>query len=721
MTVRLLFFCLFFSFQAFALETKQCLVFEKNTLQTKKTPDLKNGIKLSTIESDFASKQGEITTFKGNVVLHDKDTIITADSALMNKSQDDDLVEFSGNVKLINNKNTISGPKLTKKINSQQTHAEQSYFIDYDAKLRGFAQVFNKKNDTITEMEDVYFTSCPPEKEDWRFRSKRIITNNKTQQGKAEGVVFEFKNIPVFYSPFFFFSIGNDRLSGFLTPSITTSNRNGINLSVPYYFNIAPNIDNVLTTKIKEKSDVSFNNKTRLLTQQSYWELESDIVLNDAILNQPRHSARLTQTAKFDLFKMDMDISIASDKDYFADFGNSIATSNLSHLKRNINFYTPIANKDAHISILSYQTLDEKIVGSSRPYQLLPQVNYSNNHSVNDIDLNYSTQWTNFERENSTVGHRFHIKPSASKLYQGAAWDFTPKIALDLTQYSLTKTNNDTLNESRILPIITLDSRVYFEKNTQDALQILEPRLFYLYVPFEDQSTIPNFDTGKFILNFDQFYRDNLFSGNDKVQNANQLTSSISLKEVNALTGKTAFKVQTGIISYFEQPKVQLTSETLSNESTSNLLFQWDGYFPNNVSSQYFAQYDQQNDSLTRQTAFLRYNNSNKIINSSWSKETIKEQYSLSAYWPITNYWQIVGRYDYSIDEEKEILSLLGFEYDNCCFQFRVNYSRTPVVNSTEVNERTTFQLVFKSLSEPSLGIGQKWQKNIIGYSDPYQ
>jgi LPS-assembly protein len=422
-----------------------------------------------------------------------------------------------------------------------------------------------------------------------------------------------------------------------------------------------------------------------------------------------------------------MDISTASDKDYFSDFGNTLAVTNQSHLEQKINFYTPIGDKKAQIYFLSHQTLDQSIAGTSRPYQLLPRITYDNKWALATFDIDYTTQWSNFYRPDSLIGKRLHFKPSIKHRYKGTAWDVTPKFSIDTTQYALTETDNTTQDISRTLPILSIDNRIYFEKDiNKNSMQLLEPRFFYLHVPYQDQRHIPLFDTAKNTFNFDQFYRENIYSGFDRVQSANQLTSSINLKEINLLTGKENFKIQLGIISYFEQQLVPLNTEVLDDSTNSDLLFQWDGHLLNNTSTQYFVQYDPDIKQKIKQSAYILYHNKNKIFNTSWSKEINKEQVSLSTYWPISNHWQIIGRSDYSVKDEQEILKLLGFEYDNCCFQFRINYNRTPKVGSTLYNEQLYneqlfAQLVFKSLSEPSQGIGKKWQEIIKGYTDPYQ
>jgi len=135
------------------------------------------------------------------------------------------------------------------------------------------------------------------------------------------------------------------------------------------------------------------------------------------------------------------------------------------------------------------------------------------------------------------TGDRLNLKPAISLPMDWTYGFLKPSIKYQYTQYQLDldgtgksqiaalspeqqKLNGRfNSNESRGVPIVSIDSGLYFDRNTtwfgKNYRQTLEPRLFYLYVPEKDQGDIPVFDTGEYTFNYASLFRDNRFSGSD--------------------------------------------------------------------------------------------------------------------------------------------------------------------------------------------------------------
>ncbi len=673
------------------------------------------------ISADRLIKKGTVTTLEGQVTIRQKQRRIHADQLIMQKQGSDRNLHFSGNVLLTDKNTLIHAETLNTRQKNRKTQILHARFQEKGSALRGYAKSLQKPSEKLSILSDSYFTSCPENNELWRLKSQKIKLDYDKNLGIAENIVMEYSDIPFFYSPFFFFPLSKDRQSGFLIPAFEQSSRNGLEMTVPYYFNIAPNMDDTLSARIMEKSGLFINNEFRLLTANSRWTLNSEFLSTDQINQKQRSLFKLKQAARIGKVAINMDITTASDKDYFADFGNSLSVTNLSHLQQNIQLSTPIDGNNLKVNFLSYQTLDNNIAASARPYQLLPKIEYRNNLAIADMQIPFDSEFSSFYRINSVTGQRFHFRPGIEQTFTGTAWYIKPRLSLDSTYYRLQGNGSNNILK-RNLPVFSLDSKIFLEKPISlNRMQTLEPRFFYLWIPYQDQNNFPLFDSARNTFSFEQLYRENLFSGLDRIQNANQLSTAISFKEINPQSGKTRYQIQSGIIHYFENNKVLLPTETFKQQPGSNLLLQWDGYFPQKTQAQLFLQYDPFGKNWIKQTAFIRYHNQDKIINFSWNKNLSDELLGLSAYLPLANHWQGIARYDYSARKKKEIISLLGIEFNNCCFQFRMAYNRGLNVSNNLYNEKTTFELVFKGLSQPASGIGAKWQDNIIGYRDPYQ
>jgi len=97
--------------------------------------------------------------------------------------------------------------------------------------------------DGTVRLAKVRYTSCPTGNEDWMLQASSLKLDTDAQQGVAHQVVMRFKDVPIFYTPYIAFPLGDSRQSGLLFPSFGHSGSNGYQLEVPYYFNLAPNYD----------------------------------------------------------------------------------------------------------------------------------------------------------------------------------------------------------------------------------------------------------------------------------------------------------------------------------------------------------------------------------------------------------------------------------------------------------------------------------------------
>ncbi|WP_411728087.1 LPS-assembly protein LptD [Methyloglobulus sp.] len=713
----------------------------------------------------------EIGNYQGNVEMKRADQRASSNSA--NYDSVSETLDLHGNVFYSEDELSLYTDTATFKLASDEARMRDTLFISPTTPIRGKASAVYRDSKSLSRYKDAAYTSCEPGNQDWIVHASNLKLNKKSGYASAKNAWVEFKGVPVFYSPYLSFPMDDRRLTGFLAPVFGKTQQGGFNFSAPFYWNIAPNYDATIRPRYLTKRGILLAGDFRYLTEKSNGLVSAEYMPDDTLANKPRYLATIKNNTRFTPnISSNLDLNYVSDKEYFSELGNALNFPNFSHIRS----YANTSYVDQGISLVglveSYQTIDPNLTGRLRPYRRLPQLNLNLDHEFESVPANtvLESEYVYFQHDDSSLpdGYRFNIKPSVSFPLQTASAFVTPKLSLQYTQYLL---NNQQVRVAdsigRTVPIASIDSGLFFEKDLNIAgnslLHTLEPRLFYLYIPKVNQSDIPIFDTSLYDFQFNSLFRENSFSGIDRVQDANQIAAALTSRLVDSKTGLERLRLNVGEIFYFQDREVtapvvrigrDFLESSVETSAFSPLVVELSSQINEHFAVETGLQWDPEINDIVRGKAVLHFvNDPGEIFNigylyrkSTLNKEALEEandprennpsftrsndiiQSDISFRWPIYDDWFAVGGWQYSLLYNQTQDAFFGFEKENCCWRFRVigrqyvNNVETSVNSPTGEDTPATsqtgifFQVEFKGLT----GIGEKlddfFAKSIYGY-----
>ena len=702
-----------------------------------------------------ASRYDQVTetaTLAGNVVIRQASLQAEADEASLN--QQNNVGELKGNVRLRDRNTLVVGDRAELQLDSGEAKIENAEYLMHTGKTRGNAQYIKRQEDAIIRLKDGTYTRCEPGSNTWHLKGNNVTLNPNTGFGSATNVTLRVKNVPVFYTPYIHFPIDDRRQSGFLPPSISYSNDNGLDLTTPYYFNLAPNFDATLYPNYMSERGLLTEGEFRYLGKSS----ESRI--GGAWLNDSEEERKLQSEYKKDRWMYtlqheqgfnqrllgNIDYTDISDPYYFQDLRSNVVLGSNEVLDQKAGLTWRGDNYTAAFGVHAYEMAN---ITDITPYDRLPQFSLAGAlpYKPAGLQMGYQTEWTRFDRSlrkgqfsdqdgrttpwNDTYvsgldranGDRLHVEPSIS-LPMNWSWGFVkPALKYAYTRYdlSLDGTGKTSLqagqkynsSPDRSVPIYSVDSGLYFDRNSQwfgkSYRQTLEPRLFYLYVPNEDQSDLPLFDTGETQFSYASLFRDNRFSGRDRIGDTNQISLGLTNRWLES-NGFERQRISVGQAYYFADRKVLLygndykkvdaNTSTRSPYATEymyqfnrdwrvNADLMWDPDTHRTRSGSTMFHY-QPEDNLNKIINFgFRYSNdathsdprTGRIVTSSdytdpsgkLYKDFYKiEQTDTSIMWPVVPQWNVIARWQYDYNRNRTLEAFGGFEYDSCCWKLRL-------------------------------------------------
>ena len=658
--------------------------------------------------------------------------------------------DLQGNVNYWDDKVYLHAP--TAHVNFDKNTGE---FSDADYRLlgnrgRGFAKELSLEIGKTTQGRGVDYTTCDPEtgegdawdmdKNFWKISASSIKLNHETDRGSARNVILRIKGVPVFYTPYLSFPTSKKRKSGFLVPSFGTSSSGGFEFSTPYYWNIAPEMDATVTPRYITDRGMMGMGEYRYLLKRGDGLFDLEYLPNDNVYNNHHrssihfeHDQSFLSTGHVSLL-----FNQVSDNKYFEDFGNSLATASTRYLPRQADIRYSGSGWRLITRLQDYQIVDQSISTVARPYSRLPQVVFNAYPLTgkNRLNMRVDTELDYFDREtqtgfvNDVNGFRLDLYPSISYPLQTRATFLTPKVGLRYTQYYL---GNSTLfadSPNRLLPVASLKGGVFLERSTSlfdtDYTHTLEPSFYYLYVPDKNQNYLPAFDTAVYNLTYYSLFRENRYTGIDRLGDANQLTLALTSRLIESRTGKEQAYIRIGQIMYLDHQDVlrQTITSTgqfldigvASDANYSPLVLEAGTSIIKDWQLDAELQWDP-NDNVTQKLVFnAQYHpGEGKVLNLAYRvrrgasgqisrNPTDIEQTDVSFHWPLNNRWSIVGRWNYAVPEGKSLDIFAGIAYESCCWGVRAVARR--FLTNLDGDFQTGFfiQLQLKGLA----GLGQK-------------
>jgi len=622
----------------------------------------------------------------------------------------------------------LSDPK--KYLEDDQSYSSQSNNASFE-NIRATAKQVLFEGQNIKRLKKASYTSCAADVDDWYIKTNNLELNDYTRTGEATNAFVEFKGVPILYTPWMSFSYNNQRKSGLLAPLWGTTSRSGFELLTPYYINIRPDMDATIATRFLSKRGTQLQGEFRYLGEDYSGINNFEYLDKDSLTDQTRFYVKLSHLQRFsEHWSGGYNLEKVSDDKYFSEMATRIQVTSRVNLQQTAFVDYQDDNWTFNGSVQRYQNLDNK----SFVYQRLPQLTVNYDNSWNGITTQTAAQYVYFDsmQEMGTVptGSRLNFYPSLSYPIKSSYGFVTPKFGVNTTQYSLNNNVPTGYSEeynqlSRTLPIFSLDSGLYFDRESTlfgtNYTHTLEPRAYYVYIPYRDQSKIPIFDTALATLNQDSIFTENQFIGGDRVNNANQTTLAITSRLIDAETGIERLSATLGQRFYFEDQKVSLPNTSASTRKSSDILAGFTARLSSRLNLDTFWQYDPDRGNMERNNYLLRYNpepGKSFSFGYRYTANTL-EQIDTSAQWPLGAGWYGISRLNYSIRDGNIVQFLGGLEYDAGCWQARAVMQRVQTATA-DANYAMFFQLELGGLTSIGANPLNVIKRNIPSYMRTY-
>lgn len=625
-------------------------------------------------------------------------------------------------------------------------NAETGWFraVDYYLPARNAqgsaAEVRTDRRQGKSWLEDATYSTCRRGHEVWELRARSLKLNEATGRGTARDIVLAFRDTPVFYFPWLSFPITEERQSGFLVPRQGYASETGFDLSVPYYWNIAPNRDMTLTPRLMTERGLLLGVEYRFLEHWHQGQLEFEYLPDDRRYGGARGSFNVTdRAAPLPDAYTDLRYEYVSDDSYIRDLSNSLGFLTPNYLERHLDARYYGDWWQALARVQGFQILNPAIFSlTGNPYQRLPQLLFDGAWPTGAGGFSYQLhgEIVNFQQSDVVTGIRLDLWPTVGWTLE-QPWGYVkPQAGFRYTTYQLDPVEPDASDApSRALPVLGLDSGLVFERPLQldwlgvsSGVQTLEPRLFYLYVPYRDQDDIPLFDSSQMDRDYDWLFRRNRFIGADRMGDANQLTTALTTRLIDGPSGQERLRASIGQIQYFEDRRVTLYPDAPPETSdNSGLIARGLVNLSSRWTAQAVMQLEPDSSDMQRTALDLRYYaNPRQLVNVAYLLDRYQPDLSLgdqihsvdvSLLWPLAPQWRVLARWNQALNVDRNLETLAGLEYEDCCWAVRTvarQYRNSPL--ETEAQTAFYLELELKGLSRVGNSLENVLRNSILGY-----
>ncbi len=671
-----------------------------------KTPPLFiSAEQMNGLENVFVDAQGNVDLHRG---------LIEVQSDHLHYLLASDQVEANGNVCVTEQGLILTGPHLDMFMQKQTGQMTTPQFTFHNPGTvppagttmppagptvnyaRGSASQLLFEGENQYKLKNAIYTSCVVGNDDWYLHLKDLHLDMLNQVGTAHGAVIDFMQTPILYTPWISFPLDNSRKSGLLAPIFGTTSNSGASLALPFYWNIAPNMDATIAPDIISKRGIELDGEFRYLEPTYHGTFNGDILQD-----------HMTNTTRWDIFATHDQVfapgltghfvyQAVSDNNFFRDLSNQLTVTSLATLDQeaSLTYQHDWWQLTGHVQ--QYQTLQETGVPNIiPPYAILPEVNWSGNKILdNGLNVNVYTDFARFVNPTPGMvnGDRLVAYPSVSLPINTAYGYITPKFGVNYTDYSLSTNNTSPQSQyTRTLPITSVDSGMYFDRNINimgnQYQQTLEPRLFYVYIPYQNQNNLPVFDTAELDpINYATLFSENRYVGYDRINNANQLTMAVTSRLIDQDSGLERLRFSVGERLYFTPQLVTLPGETAITSASSDVMGDIGGQLTQAWRTDAAISYNTQMGQTDAESLSVSYQPApGKVFNFGYlSVNGQVDQYDFSSQWPIYHHWYTVMRYDYSVLDKQLVQGLAGVEYNGGCWALRTLFQTIEIAANTQ-------------------------------------
>ena len=651
--------------------------------------------KLADLLGSVRVRLGEREITSESLQYDDVNRIVTANAPLRFRNEQYVIVSRSGSYDL----------------NRESGVFKQSEFTLLSRGARGRAESIAIEKSGQAQLEGLSYTTCAPGREGWSLTAGKLDLDRDTGLGTALHATLRLGQVPVFYTPYLRFPIDGERHSGFLFPTLGSNTRTRIDVRQPFYLNLAPNYDAKLTPRYMSDRGVQLGAAGRYLFAHSTGTLNLEYLPSDAqFSNRARSFGELQHNSLINQrTSMALHYAEASDPNYLEDLSFTPGLSSNPYLESSARLvYQAPSSYRLQALVQKFQPLAGTL-SVDDPYQRLPDLRFdtvSRNNLLNSR-LGLTAQATNFVRPGSVQGTRQVLRPSINWTRDTGSYFTAAQADFHYTRYQLRDQNAQPLDDrQRSLPIFSGDAGLRFARMGEDGgLQLLEPRLFYLYTPYRDQTGLPVFDGGQPDYDFPQLFARNRFIGEDRIADANQLTTAVTYRALDPALGATRFTASFGQIYRFDPSRVSAPGLAALDGGSSDYLGSAELRLNRQFSTTTVLQVSPDTGRFSRTSFGLRYRDGRYRGDFGYRyRSGLLEQFDASGALPLGNSFKVAARVRYSARQERLLDTLVGIEYETCCYAVQTAYRRYLVNSSGDIDTGLFVQLELKGLSR--LGTG---------------
>lgn len=649
---------------------------------------------------------------------------------------------------------------------------EEGAFVIHPANTRGSAGRITKNGIDSMVLEDASFTRCEPSNNAWALKGSKITLDFDARQGHASNVRLHVAGVPLLYFPYLRFPLGNERMSGFLWPSFEYG-EDGSNVSIPYYFNLAPNYDLLWTLHSIEQHGLLNELNGRHLSRDFYTQLNGSYLENDrgipsdnaqALINNgtitEAEAAPFKDTNRW-LFNInqtggagqpwssEIDFTRVSDVNFFRDFEfTDIAKADDNKVDQKIKLGYQWDHWSLSTQALQFQPLLETV---AEPYQEMPKLEVDGQYDWDQWQLSLDHEWIHFAHRDATeaepiiTGNRARLDYDITWNYEREWGFFKPSVFYKSVGYQFDErafVEGAQASQTISAPQLGLDTSLIFDRYTENYLQTFEPRLFFFRSPFRDHSSLfdltsdgrdVDFDTAAKTFNFDQLFKNTRFSGGDRIEDANQLSLGLTTRFLSQQSSREWFSASAGQIFYFDDRQVTLTN-TPETESRSDIAIKFSAKPTEHWQASSDLIYDEQIDAIASGNIGLTYTspfnnlfdvNYRYIRGATSDKDTRQVDAAIIAPF-VSHQWHLLWYGAYDITNARELDLITALEYDGCCYKARLGYrhwlDNSLVSTAVDVDSQydwvTFFEVQFYGLGSSSERLDTFFEEKIDGYKE---
>ncbi len=629
----------------------------------------------------------------GHAELRKRGQSIVADWLKYLKASDE--VEARGHVRIEQNGSIIRGPNLQLQTSSHIGYMDQPDYYLSENNAHGDANLLEFTGKDKYRMHKAVYTTCPVGNDDWILRVQKLDIDRVQEVGIAHNASIYFKGVPILYTPWLDFPISNQRRSGFLVPVFGSTAAGGAEISVPYYWNIAPNFDATISPRFMARRGLMLNNEFRYLEPGYSGEAHFNILPNDNISKATREEMRLTHSQYFgNGWSGGLYLQRVSDDKFYRDLSPLVTMTSQTVLPREGHLTYDGGWWSFTSRVQKFQTLQDPLAPVVAPYYQTPQLLLrAAKTDLAGANVAFNGEYDNFTHPTLVNGKRLMLYPTVSYPISNFGAFFTPKIGLHSTSYFLGANNTAKLPDASVnVPVASLDTGLYFDKShpwgSQELVQTLEPRVYYLYVPYRNQSNLPIFDSAPMDFTYAQMFTENQFSGNDRFTDANEVTFALTSRLIQEKTGEERLRMTIAQRIYLQSPKLIPVTTT-----SSDVIASVGGAVSGKLSFDSYVQYNPRQNKTQFMSMYTHYQPEiGKVINlgyifnrtlasAAYGGAPALDQVDVSGQWQLFRRWHGVGRWNYSLASKQVLEGTAGVEYDSDCWALRLVMKRFAIAS----------------------------------------